>query len=129
MVWRDAARPSPDALTRADLKYVIQFQHPEKMLAGLPTQPEITDAMIAPFFGLQPRAYAEIRAGFAVRAREAAAELLENFDLREQVDRLPFGAGRQLWAWETASPTTSSHGSRSWQTSSRRAVRRMGSGS
>lgn len=83
----------PVELRRADLEYVIQFQHPEKMLARLPTQPEITDAMIAPFFGLSANAYKEIQSGFAVRAREAARELLENFDFRERVDRLPFEAG------------------------------------
>lgn len=87
---------SPDALTRADLEYVVQFQHPEKMLARLPTQPEITDAMVAPFFGLQTQAYTEIKAGFAMRARDAAADLLENFDLRERVDRLPFGRGETV---------------------------------
>lgn len=83
----------PVGLRRADLEYVVQFQHPEKMLAGLPTRPEITAAMIAPFFGLNANVYEEIRAGFAVRAREAARELLENFDFRERVDRLPFEAG------------------------------------
>jgi acyl-CoA thioesterase-1 len=83
---------SPGELTRADLEYVIQFQHPEKMLAKLPTQPEITDAMLAPFFGLDTDVYAEIKAGFAGRARSGAHELLENFDLRERVDRLPFEA-------------------------------------
>lgn len=49
--------------------------------------------MIAPFFGVDADVYEEIRAGFAVRAREAARELLENFDFRERVDRLPFEAG------------------------------------
>ena len=83
----------PVELRRADLEYVVQFQHPEKMLAGVPAQPEITAAMIAPFFGLNANVYEEIRAGFAVRAREAARELLENFDFRERVDRLPFEAG------------------------------------
>ena len=81
---------SPDELTRADLEYIIQFQHPEKMLMKLPTQPEITDAMIAPFFGLDPDVYVEIRADFTERARSSARELLENFDFRERVDRLPF---------------------------------------
>ena len=83
----------PVELRRADLEYVVQFQHPEKMLAGVPAQPEITAAMIAPFFGLNANVYEEIRAGFAVRAREAARELLEDFDFRERVDRLPFEAG------------------------------------
>ena len=83
----------PVELRRADLEYVIQFQHSEKMLAELPTQPEITDAIIAPFFGLSANAYIEIRAGIAVRAREAARELLENFGFRKRVDRLPFEAG------------------------------------
>lgn len=49
--------------------------------------------MTAPFFGLETDVYEQIRAGFAVRAREAARELLENFDFRERVDRLPFEAG------------------------------------
>ncbi len=84
---------SPDELTRTDLEYVIQFQHPEKMLAKLPTQPKIADAMIAPFFGLDTEAYAQLRSDFAERARSSARELLENFDFRERVDRLPFAAG------------------------------------
>jgi lysophospholipase L1-like esterase len=83
---------SSDELTRADLEYVVQFQHPEKMLARLPTKPEITDAVIAPFFGLETSAYTQIKESFAARAREAARELLQNFDLRERVDRLPFEA-------------------------------------
>lgn len=33
---------SPEELTRTDLEYAIQFQHLEKTLARLPTQPEIT---------------------------------------------------------------------------------------
>ena len=90
---RQGESKGPVELRRADLEYVIQFQHPEKVLAGLPTQPEITDAMIAPFFGVDADVYEQIRAGFAVRAREAALELLQNFDFRERVDRLPFEAG------------------------------------
>ncbi len=90
---RQGESKGPVELRRADLEYVIQFQHPEKVLAGLPTQPEITDAMIAPFFGVDADVYEQIRAGFAVRAREVALELLQNFDFRERVDRLPFEAG------------------------------------
>jgi acyl-CoA thioesterase I len=90
---RQGEGKDPIELRPADLEYVIQFQHPEKILARLPTQPEITDAMIAPFFGVNANVYEEIRAGFAIRAREAARELLENFDFRERVDRLPFEAG------------------------------------
>ncbi len=111
-------------MTRADLEYVIQFQHPEKMLAGLPTQPEITDRMIAPFFGLETQVYARIKAGFAERAREAALGLLENFNLRERVDRLPFGRGQTVVGLGTASPTITSRGSSSCATSSRRAALR-----
>ena len=93
---REREARGPEALTLADLEYVIQFQHPEKILAGLPTRPEITDGMIAPFFGLETSAYSQIKEGFAVRAREAALELLENFDLRERVDRLPFERGETV---------------------------------
>jgi lysophospholipase L1-like esterase len=93
---REREARGPEALTRADLEYVIQFQHPEKILAGLPTRPEITDDTIAPFFGLETSVYSQIKVGFAVRAREAANELLENFDLRERVDRLPFERGETV---------------------------------
>jgi hypothetical protein len=86
----------PVELRQADLECVVQFQHPEKMIARLPTQPEITDAMIAPFFGVDANVYVQIRASFAARAREAARELLENFDLRERVNRLPFEAGTTI---------------------------------
>ena len=90
----DGDEPSGDedqeAPTRADLEYVIQFQHPEKVLAGLPGAPEITDAMIAPFFRLDATRYAGIKRSFDRRAQQAAAELLADREFGQLVERLPF---------------------------------------
>ncbi len=90
----DGDEPSGDgggaAATRADLEYIIQFQHPEKVLAGLPAGPEVTDAMIAPFFRLDATRYAGIKRSFDRRAQQAAAELLADREFGQLVDRLPF---------------------------------------
>ncbi len=68
----------------------MRYHHPEKTLAMLPTRPEVTDEMIAPFFRLDVGRYKEIKASFAERARRCARELLEDVRFAGLVDRLPF---------------------------------------
>ncbi len=68
----------------------MRYHHPEKMLAMLPTRPEVTDEMIAPFFRIDAGTYKEIKASFADSARRCARELLEDARFAGLVDRLPF---------------------------------------
>lgn len=85
----DGDEPSRDgggaATTRANLEYITQFQHPEKVLTGLPATPETTDAMIAPFFRLDDTRYAGIKRSFDRRAQQAAAELLADREFGQLV--------------------------------------------
>ena len=60
-------------LSRAEIEEAVQYHHPEKMLAGLPTRPEVSDGMSAPFFGLDVGTYREIKASFARRAQGGAS--------------------------------------------------------
>ena len=71
----------------------MRYHHPEKTLAMLPTRPEVTDEMIAPFFRIDVGTYKEIKASFAERARRCARELLEDARFAGLVDRLPFEPG------------------------------------
>lgn len=80
-------------LSRAEIEEAVQYHHPEKMLAALPTHPEVRDGMIAPFFGIDAGTYREIKASFADRARRCARELLRDERFARSVDRLPFEAG------------------------------------
>ncbi len=79
-----------DSLSRAEIEEEIRYHHPEKMLAALPTRPEISDALIAPFFRTDAETYKEIKASFAGRARRSAKELLQDPRFGALVDRLPF---------------------------------------
>jgi len=81
-----------DGLNRAEIEAAVQYHHPEKGLAALPTRPEIRDELLAPFFGTDVGTYREIKATFAERARRCARELLEDVRFATLVDRLPFGA-------------------------------------
>ncbi len=71
----------------------MRYHHPEKTLAMLPTRPEVTDEMIAPFFRIDVGTYKEIKASFAERASRCARELLEDARFAGLVDRLPFESG------------------------------------
>jgi lysophospholipase L1-like esterase len=75
------------------LETEIRYHHPEKTLAMLPTRPEVTDTMIAPFFRTSAGTYTEIKSDFAEQARRSARELLENARFAGLVDRLPFEPG------------------------------------
>jgi lysophospholipase L1-like esterase len=71
----------------------VRYHHPEKTLAMLPTRPEISDEMIAPFFRINVETYKEIKASFDERARRCARALLEDARFADLVNRLPFESG------------------------------------
>ena len=64
-----------DRPPRAEVEETMQYNHPEKTLAGLPGGQEIGDEMLAPLFGTDVRTYREIKASFAERARRCAARV------------------------------------------------------
>lgn len=70
--------------------YIIQFQHPEKMLAGLPG---FNEPMAAELFGLQMTQYQEIVTTFSERAHQAARELLNEEGFQKAFFRLPLAPG------------------------------------
>lgn len=72
------------------LSYVLQFEHLEKRLEGMPGA---TDERIAALFGLDVEAYRSIRGRYTDWARQAAQELIAEPAFAALVDRLPFGAG------------------------------------
>jgi acyl-CoA thioesterase-1 len=82
-----------ERLSRAEIEEAVQYHHPEKRLATLPTRPEIRNDMLAPFFGMYARTYEEIKATIAGRARRCARELLQDARFGALVDRLPFEPG------------------------------------
>src|SRR5438128_397452 len=80
-------------MTLEQLAYVMQFVHPEKILAGLPG---INDTTVAAIFGIDATTYGSIRAGFADAARRAAQDLLADAAFAERLARLPFTAGAKV---------------------------------
>jgi acyl-CoA thioesterase I len=82
-----------ERLSRAEIEEAVQYHHPEKRPAALPTRPEIRNDMLAPFFGVDARTYEEIKAAIAGRARRCARELLQDARFGALVDRLPFEPG------------------------------------
>lgn len=75
------------------LEMMLQFIHPEKVLANMPGMSEATCATI---FGVDVGMYRKVRQGFAERARSAARELLDEADFAARVDRLPFASGETV---------------------------------
>jgi acyl-CoA thioesterase I len=77
-----------------DLEYLIQFRHPEKTLVIFPGLKTLTLADHARLFQLEVGAYEQILEGFATRARQAAAKLLEDASFATAVDDLPLEPGQ-----------------------------------
>lgn len=73
--------------------YVLQFQHPEKIIGGLSG---LGDAMLAALFGIDAALYRQIKDQFAANARGAAEELLSDADFAAKVDRIPFLPGETI---------------------------------
>jgi len=69
---------------------LIRFTHLEKTYGYLPG---MGDATLAALFGLDETAYQDVRDRFDKNARGAARELVEEEDLADLVDRLPFRSG------------------------------------
>lgn len=82
------AGPTPHVVAQ------LQHTHLEKLYGYLPGLPAALPAV----FGLSDEEYAEVRAGFDARAREAALELLDDVDVARRVARLPFRRGSRVLA-------------------------------
>ncbi|WP_433661927.1 SGNH/GDSL hydrolase family protein [Nocardia sp. CA-128927] len=74
---------------------LARFQRPE---LSLPFLNGIDDAHVAALFGLTADEYHSLRAEFAEQARAAAAGLLTEAWVADQVDRLPFAPGAHVVA-------------------------------
>jgi lysophospholipase L1-like esterase len=72
------------------LSYVLQFEHLEKRLEGMPGA---SDEVIAALFGLDDDAYRSIREQYAARARQTAQRLMAEPAFAAQAARLPFRPG------------------------------------
>jgi lysophospholipase L1-like esterase len=82
-------------LSGEQLAYVLQFEHLEKTLEGLPG---ISDTTIGALYGLDGETYRAHRARLAARARGAAEEMVAEPALVACVDALPFAAGETVVA-------------------------------
>lgn len=74
-------------LTPEQLAYVLQFNHPEKVLYRLPG---LDDSVCAQIYRIDLETYQAIKAHYATSARRAAEELLADEVFAALVDRLPF---------------------------------------
>ncbi|WP_067825781.1 SGNH/GDSL hydrolase family protein [Nocardia inohanensis] len=74
---------------------LVRFQKPE---LSLPYLYGIDEAHIAALFGLEPEEYRSLREDLENQARAAAADLLTEPEIAEQVDRLPFAPGERVVA-------------------------------
>ena len=74
--------------TADQLEYLLQFQHPEKMLRAMPG---LRAEHVAAMFQIDLATYRRVRGRFARRARRAAAELLDGHACPA---RLPFRPGQ-----------------------------------
>ncbi|GAA3527554.1 hypothetical protein GCM10022234_25980 [Aeromicrobium panaciterrae] len=72
----------------------LQYVHLEKLYGYLPG---LSDALPA-IFGMGPQEYAEVRAEFDNRTRDAATDLLADAELASRVERLPFRRGDRILA-------------------------------
>jgi acyl-CoA thioesterase I len=77
------------------IQRLVRFQQPEK---ALPYLGELDETRIAALFGLDPATYHSLCQGFDDQARRAAAALLTDTALAEQVDRLPFEPSQRVVA-------------------------------
>jgi acyl-CoA thioesterase-1 len=77
--------------SRAQLDYIIQFAHNEKVASG--QEGVFNDEILGALWKLSALDYRAILDGFATRARQAARELLDEDEFARGVDRLPFSPG------------------------------------
>ncbi len=74
-------------MSHSQQEQMLQFLHPEKILAFLPS---LDERQISALFGLDVETYQAIKRRFAAQAREAAQELLADPVFATHVDHLPF---------------------------------------
>lgn len=74
---------------------LVRFQKPE---LSLPYLNGVDEAHIAGLFGLGTEEYHSLCDDMAARARTAAADLLIDPDIADQVDRIPFATGARIVA-------------------------------
>lgn len=74
---------------------LVRFQKPE---LSLPYLNGAVETHIAGLFGLGTEEYRSLCADLAAQARTAAADLLIDPDVADQVDRIPFAAGARIVA-------------------------------
>jgi lysophospholipase L1-like esterase len=74
---------------------LIRFQHPEKVLGYLGG---LDDDRLAPLFGLDLRAYQQLRRSHDEQARRAAADLLDDSAFAKKVNQLPFRPDQRVVA-------------------------------
>ena len=79
----------------AMIERLIRFQHPEKVLGYLAG---LDDNRIAALFRLDRGSYQQLRQRHDEQARRAAADLLDEPEFAEKVDRLPFAPGQRVVA-------------------------------
>lgn len=74
--------------TPQQLEFIVRFAHHEKTVTGQVGR--VNDDTVAPLWGLDPAAYRLLLDSFALRARQAAVELLDEANFAAAFDRLPF---------------------------------------
>lgn len=82
-------------MTTPMITKLVRFQRPE---LSLPYLNGIDDAQVAALFGLEADRYRSLREEFTTHARAAAADLLTEDAVADQVDRLPFAPGARVVA-------------------------------
>lgn len=82
--------PFPNA---EELERLVQFQHPWKVLGGLPGVDTLDEATVARLLATDEQTYRGIRAAISARADEQVAAILADEVLTAAVDALPFAPG------------------------------------
>jgi acyl-CoA thioesterase-1 len=79
-------------MTEEQRARLLQFQHPEKVLAAYRGSP-LSEAELASILGVEPALYHRVRQRSQERVAAAAQQILTDPSLARAVDRLPFGRG------------------------------------
>lgn len=82
--------PFPNA---DELERLVQFQHPWKVLAGLPGVDALDEATVARLLSTDVDSYRAIRAAISARADHEVSAVLADDTLVAAVDALPFASG------------------------------------
>lgn len=82
-------------LTQKQQEYLLQFQHPEKILSSFPG---ISEKLIAELFNLKESVFKGIRKNFSDAAETAAQELLIDEEFSHKIENLPFAENATIVA-------------------------------